>query len=128
MWHLSEEYISGRFRGINERFDALERSVLQQTRELKNDSDTRIEEVEERINKRLDTIVELLEVRQEPELLEDKSATSASPPKSPADKDVLNAPTVRPSHQQPDVGNREVSRAEQNKALERSRGAPVKVA
>ena len=78
MWHLTEEYIRGSFRGINQRFDALERSLTQQTRELESDTHTKIRELEERINERLDTILGLLETRQEPEFLEDKSATSVS--------------------------------------------------
>ena len=97
MWHLSEEYIRGSFREINQRFDALERSLPQQTRELESDTYTKMKELEKRINERLDTILGLLGTRQEPELLENKSATSVSSPKSPAGKDILNAPTVRPS-------------------------------
>ena len=42
----------------------------------------------------LDTILKLLETRQEPEIVEDKSATSVSFPKNSADKDVLNATTL----------------------------------
>ena len=56
MWHLSEQYISESFRRIDQRFDALERSLTQQTRQLESDSYTKIRELEERINERLDTI------------------------------------------------------------------------
>ena len=60
MWHLSEQYISENFRRIDQRFDALERSLTQQTRQLESDSYTKIRELEERINERLDTILGLL--------------------------------------------------------------------
>ena len=97
MWHLSEQYISESFRRIDQRFDALERSLTQQTRQLESDSYTKIRELEERINERLDTILGLLETRQEPELLEDKSATSVYSPKSPAGKgDSPTSGTDRP--------------------------------
>ncbi len=107
MWHLSEQYITESFRRIDERFNALELSLTRQTRELESDTYTKMKELEKRINERLDTILGLLETRQEPELLEDKSAISVSSLKSPAGKEVLNAPTVRPSHQHPNVRNRQ---------------------
>ena len=98
---LSEQYITASFR------NALELSLTRQTRELESDTYTKMKELEKRINERLDTILGLLETRQEPELLEDKSAISVSSLKSPAGKEVLNAPTVRPSHQHPNVRNRQ---------------------
>ena len=98
---LSEQYITASFR------NALELSLTRQTRELESDTYTKMKELEKRINERLDTILGLLETRQEPELLEDKFAISVSSLKSPAGKEVLNAPTVRPSHQHPNVRNRQ---------------------
>jgi hypothetical protein len=114
MWHLSEEYITGKFKVFEDRFDILESRLADQTRELKactderieqleSDTHTKIKDLEERINERLDTILGLLDRRREPELLEDESETSVSSPKGPAGKDVLNAPAVGI---QPDVGRR----------------------
>lgn len=42
MFHLSEEYITGSFRKIGERFDALEQRLPHQTRELENHTDAKI--------------------------------------------------------------------------------------
>ena len=78
MWHLSEEYISGSFQKIDQRFDALERSLTQQMQQLESDNYTTIRQLEERINERLETILGLLHTGQDPPLLGEKSAISVS--------------------------------------------------
>ena len=72
MFHLSEEYITGSFRKIGERFDALEQRLPHQTRELENHTDAKIKQFEERISQKLDAILELLDARQEVETVEEQ--------------------------------------------------------
>ncbi len=72
MWHLSQEYITGSFLKIEERFDALEQRLTHQTRGLENHTDAKIKPLEERISQKLDAILELLDARQEVETVEEQ--------------------------------------------------------
>ena len=72
MFHLTQEYITGSFRNIKERFDALEQRLTQQTKGLENHTHAKVKQLEERISQKLDAILELLHARQEAETVEEQ--------------------------------------------------------
>ena len=72
MWHLTQEYITGSFRNIKERFDALEQRLTHQTKGLETHTDAKVKQLEERISQKLDAILELLDARREAETVEEQ--------------------------------------------------------
>ncbi len=44
MFHLTQEYITGSFRNIKERFDALEQRLTQQTKGLENHTHAKVKQ------------------------------------------------------------------------------------
>ena len=63
--HLSEENLGRRFKEIVRRIDFLEVKLTEQARTLETRNDTRMNQLDERINHKLDAILELLNARQE---------------------------------------------------------------